>query len=123
MCKAVLRHNLSLEFECPELKVARVATREVDMSQATTTTDHETIRQWVEQRGGYPATVKSTADDEPGVLRIDFPGYGGGNSLERISWESFFGKFESSDLAFLYQERTDEGEPSRFCKFVGRDGD
>lgn len=86
------------------------------------TTDHETIKQWVEERGGYPATVKSTkAGGEPGVLRIDFPGYSGEESLERIAWEDFFGKFEESNLAFLYQEQLKSGEESRFFKFVRRD--
>ena len=27
------------------------------MSEARKTTDHDTIRKWVESRGGYPATV------------------------------------------------------------------
>jgi hypothetical protein len=51
------------------------------------TTEHETIKKWTESRGGYPATVKSTKEDgEPGLLRIDFSGYSGKDSLERISW-------------------------------------
>lgn len=86
------------------------------------TTNHETIKQWVEDRGGYPATVKSTKEgEEPGVLRIDFPGYSGEESLERIDWEDFFEKFEESNLAFLYQEQLKSGEESRFFKFVRRD--
>ena len=90
------------------------------MSQAQQTTDHQKIREWVEERGGFPATVKATAeDDEPGILRIDFPGYSGEDTLERISWEDFFEKFDESDLAFLYQEELD-GDESRFCKFVSR---
>lgn len=91
------------------------------MSQATTTTDHETIRQWTEQRGGHPATVGATADGGPGILRIDFPGYSGEDSLEEISWDEFFDKFEREKLAFLYQEKTDEGQTSRFCKLVDRE--
>ena len=86
------------------------------------TTDHDTIREWVEERDGYPATVRGTGDgDEPGVLRIDFPGYSGEETLERISWETFFEKFDEEDLAFLYQEETDEGRTSRFFKFVDRE--
>ena len=46
------------------------------------TTDQETIRHWVEERGGHPTTVKATGgEEEPGVLRIDFPGYSGEESL------------------------------------------
>lgn len=86
-----------------------------------TTTDHDTIRRWTEERGGRPATVSSTKDgDEAGVLRIDFPGYSGEDTLEEISWEDFFDKFEESKLAFLYQEEVASGDESRFFKFVSR---
>jgi hypothetical protein len=90
--------------------------------ESKTTTDHEKIKQWVEDRGGYPATVKDTGSKgEPGILRIDFPGYSGEDSLERISWEDFFDKFEEKKLAFLYQDKMRSGEESRFFKFVSRD--
>lgn len=90
--------------------------------QSKTTTDHEVIRKWVEKRSGSPATVKSTASDEDaGILRIDFPGYGGKESLEHISWDAFFAKFEEKQLAFLYQDELKSGETSRFFKFVRRD--
>jgi len=44
------------------------------MSKAVRTTDHDTIRKWVEQRGGTPSVVSPTAnDDRPGaILRVDF---------------------------------------------------
>lgn len=37
------------------------------------TTDHETIRQWAEERGGRPAVVKSTHKPGQctGIIRID----------------------------------------------------
>ncbi|PSR12457.1 hypothetical protein C8255_26585 [filamentous cyanobacterium CCP3] len=90
-------------------------------SDSKTTTDHSTIKKWVESRGGFPATVKSTKEgDEPGLLRIDFPGYSGEDSLERIGWDDFFDKFEDSNLALLYQEELKGGEESRFCKLVSR---
>ena len=90
--------------------------------ESKTTTDHDVIRKWVEERGGKPATVKRTGDEEePGVLRIDFPGYSGKDSLEEISWDQFFEKFDEKDLAFLYQEQTRDGEESRFFKFVSRE--
>ncbi|PZV20706.1 MAG: hypothetical protein DCF21_04125 [Leptolyngbya sp.] len=86
-----------------------------------TTIDHGIIKQWVESRGGFPATVKSTKDNgEPGLLRIDFPGYSGENTLERISWDDFFNKFEDSNLALLYQDELKSGEESRFCKLISR---
>ena len=86
------------------------------------TTDHDTIKQWVEDRGGVPAVVTDTADDDGGgLLRIDFPDADGvSENLSTISWEQFFETFEDSELAFLYQEETSDGETSRFNKFVAR---
>jgi hypothetical protein len=95
--------------------------KETIMSQATETTNHDTIRQWAEQRGGRPATVKATANDDPGILRIDFPGYSGEETLEEISWAEFFKAFDQNKLLFLYQDQTDDGETSRFCKFIDRE--
>ncbi|MGH9457349.1 MAG: hypothetical protein ACRD2J_06865 [Thermoanaerobaculia bacterium] len=84
---------------------------------ATTTTDHDEIRSWVEQRGGFPSHVKRTAGgDDPGILRIDYPGFTGAESLERIPWDEFFEWFDRNNLAFLYE---DEGD-SRFSKLVDR---
>lgn len=89
---------------------------------AQATIDHDEIREWVEQHGGHPAAVKRTRRGKtPGILRIDFPGLGGEDSLEPISWEEFFARFEESQLAFLHQDRTKTGRPSRFNKLVARD--
>lgn len=86
-----------------------------------TTTDHEEIRQWVEERKGKPAQVDGTGDKgSPGVLRIDFPGNDSGR-LEEISWEEFFKKFDHEKLAFLYQDETADGQTSYFNKLVNRD--
>lgn len=86
------------------------------------TTNHEVIRDWTEERGGWPATVKATGDaEEPGILRIDFPGYSGEDTLERVDWDAFFEKFEEKELAFLYQDEVEDGDTSRFFKFVTRD--
>lgn len=89
--------------------------------ESKTTTDHDTIRRWVEERGGRPARVAATGDqDDPGILRIDFPGRGEDDSLEDISWDEFFEKFEENNLAFVYQEEVASGEESRFSKLVKR---
>ena len=92
------------------------------MAEAKTTTNHDEIRRWVEERGGCPSHVKDTGSgDDPGVLRIDFPGFSGQESLERISWDEFFDWFEKNNLAFVYQEQTADGEQSRFSKLVSRE--
>lgn len=87
------------------------------------TTDHEFIRRWAEDRGGKPAAVKRTheAGKETGIIRIDFPGYSGKDSLEEISWDEFFDKFDSADLAMVYEDETSGGEKSNFTKLVRRD--
>jgi len=86
-----------------------------------TTTDHQEIRRWVEERGGRPAHVKETGSDgDPGVLRIDYPGRGDDDALEEISWDEWFEKFEDAGLAFLYQDEKKDGETSTFFKLVNR---
>lgn len=85
------------------------------------TTDHNEIQQWVEERGGHPARVKGTEKKgSAGLLRIDYPGFSGEDRLEEITWEEFFDAFEKNKLAFLYQEETKDGKPSRFSKLVDR---
>lgn len=91
------------------------------MSSAKTTTSHEEIRKWVEKRGGHPAVVASTENnDRPGgLLRIDYdePGGNDDSRLQRISWDEFFKIFDKNDIAFLHDPDSD----SRFSKFVQKE--
>ena len=82
-----------------------------------TTTDHETIKQWVTDRNGTPAVVESD-DTDTSILRIKFED---SDDLDEINWEHFFELFEQNNLTFLYQKKTADGEQSRFCKFIERD--
>ncbi len=88
-----------------------------------TTTDHDTIRRWAEERGGKPGVVRGTGDGGgAGVLRIWFPDVGPSEeAFEELSWDEFFDEFEANDLALVYQEETTQGEESRFAKLVDRD--
>jgi len=88
--------------------------------ESKTTTDHEEIRQWVEERDGHPAIVKGTEKGGSALLRIDYPGFSGEDKLEEIEWDEFFQIFDENKLAFLYQEKTEDGGLSRFSKFVER---
>lgn len=93
------------------------------MASAKTTTDHDEIRKWAEARNAKPSTVKRTGKaDDPGILRLNFPGYSGGDSLQEIPWEEWFKKFDEQELALLYQEKTKDGELSNFNKLVSRNG-
>ena len=87
------------------------------MSEAKKTTDHEEIRRWVEEREGRPARVRDSG--KGGILRIDFGEPD--ESLEEIGWDDFFKIFDENNLAFLHQDKTSDGKPSRFNKFVERD--
>src|SRR6185503_17158169 len=88
---------------------------------AKATTDHEEIRRWAEARGGKPSCVRGTGGGgDTGLLRLDFPGYSGAGSLQEISWDEFFEKFDEQNLALLYQEKTAGGQKSNFNKLVSR---
>jgi hypothetical protein len=84
--------------------------------------DHDEIRRWAEERNGKPARIKGTGGDgDIGMIRLDFPGYSGEGSLEEISWDEWFQKFDESNLALLVQDKTARGPKSNFNKLVNRD--
>ena len=88
------------------------------MAQAKATIDHGVIKEWVQQRGGCPARVKGTGNaGSVGILRVDYTGFSGQQSLEKVSWKAFLEAFEKNKLAFLYQD----DPASRFSKLVSRD--
>lgn len=96
---------------------------ELNAEHSEATTDHETIRRWVEERDGEPAHVEATADDETvGILRLQFPDTERDHDeIKPITWDEFFEKFESENLALVYQEETEDDRMSRFYKFVDRE--
>ncbi|MFI2283435.1 hypothetical protein [Nocardia beijingensis] len=78
------------------------------------TRNHDVIRRWAAQRGARPATVPgSEQDGRLGVLRFDFPGYGGA-VLRRVGWDEWFATFDARKLRFWYQERGTDDPPSNF---------
>lgn len=85
-------------------------------------TDHEEIKQWAEERGAHPACVKGTGrkKNDTGMIRLDFPGFSGEESLQEISWDEFFEQFDENGLALVVQEKTSGGERSNFNKLVRR---
>jgi hypothetical protein len=85
-------------------------------------THHDEIRNWAEERGAEPACVRGTGGkDDIGMIRLDFPGYSGEESLEHISWDEWFEKFDERGLALLVQDTIGSGEPSNFNKLVTRE--
>lgn len=82
--------------------------------QSLATRSHEVIQAWAGARKGQPATVPGTEHDgRPGVLRFDFPGYGG-DDLRHISWDEWFETFDARNLVFVYQEHKSDGTESNF---------
>jgi hypothetical protein len=86
------------------------------MAEATTTTNHDEIRKWIEARNGRPAAVRTGSSG--GILRIDFGEPE--DNLEPVEWDEFFRIFDENRLAFLHQDKTRDGKTSRFNKFVER---
>jgi hypothetical protein len=85
---------------------------------AQTTTDHDEIQKWAESHGGKPAVVRSTHKQKGvGIIRLEFPKapHADNAALEEISWDDFFKQFEESQLALLYDPK------SNFNKLIGRD--
>jgi len=87
------------------------------MSQSQTTTSHDEIRKWAEERNGRPAVVR-TRKEQGGILRIDFGEPE--EAFEPVEWDEFFRIFDENELVFLYQTKTGDGKTSRFNKFVER---
>ena len=86
-------------------------------------TDPEEVREWAENRGAQPACVRGTGGKgDIGMLRLDFPGYTGEDSLQPIEWDEWLEKFEERGLALLVQEKTAGGQKSNFNKLVNRAG-
>lgn len=74
-----------------------------------------------DERGAKPSTVPGTEhEDRPGVLRFNFPGYGGEN-LEEIPWEDWLRTFDDRGLNFLYREHTKDGAQSNFFRLENPD--
>jgi hypothetical protein len=88
------------------------------VAEAKTTTNHNEIRKWVEARDGRPAVVR-TPGRAGGILRVDFGEPD--EELEPVDWDQFFEIFDDNNLAFLHQDRTENGQLSRFNKFVERE--
>jgi len=83
-----------------------------------TLTDHDKIQRWAEARDATPACVRGTGGaGDPGMIRLDFPGYSGSDKLQEISWDAWFETFDERDLVFVFQEHMKAGNPSNFFKF------
>jgi hypothetical protein len=104
-----------------EQVVTSVEEHEERPGRSLITTDHEVIRHWADERDAHPAKVPGTEHEgRPGVLRFDFPGYGGGD-LEEISWDDWFTTFDERELNFIFQEHKKDGSQSNFFRLENPD--
>jgi len=104
-----------------EKYISSVKEREDRACQTLVTRDHEVIQSWAEKRRATPATVRGTEHgDTLGVLRFDFPGYGG-DRLEEVSWDEWFNTFDTRNLEFIYQEHKADGSDSNFFRLNNPD--
>lgn len=87
---------------------------EAHPGQSLVTRSHDVIRHWADQRSAIPATVPGTEHDgHLGVLRFDFPAYGG-RTLEHVTWGQWFNTFDDRHLVMIYQEHMRNGRQSNF---------
>ena len=91
------------------------------MSTSNTTTDHDQIKSWAEDRGGKPAKV-SGADGDGALIKLMFPDSkdSENDNLEEIDWDTWFKNLDDNGLALIYQDETADGEKSSFNKLVSR---
>ncbi|HZU33326.1 MAG TPA: hypothetical protein VFB79_19580 [Candidatus Angelobacter sp.] len=59
--------------------------------------------------------------EDVGMIRLDFPGYSGEQSLQPIDWDEWLEKFDESNLALLVQDNLARGGRSNFNKLVNRE--
>jgi hypothetical protein len=84
-------------------------------------TDHAEIRRWAEERSARPAAVRAIeSNDDVGILRLDFPEHSGKLSVNEISWDDWFRKFDENDLVLVVQDQLADGRRSNFNKLVSR---
>lgn len=82
--------------------------------QTLATRSHDVIEHWAHERGATPATVPNDKHDGYlGVMRLNFPGYGG-QGLIPTSWQEWFKTFDHGDMVFLFQQKVENGHQSNF---------
>ena len=87
------------------------------MAETKQTTDHATIKKWVEDRNGVPAMIGGTAGGGDGeMIRVYFEQKIENSDLKEIGWDEWFEQFEKSKLALLHS--TEAG--NTFNKLVSR---
>ena len=77
------------------------------------TIEHAQIIDWTQSRGGHPSIQKPSED-------ADQPVIGFSEEDQAVSWDEWMSVFEDGEWAFIYQDKTPEGELSRKWKIIPR---
>lgn len=85
-----------------------------------TTTDHGTIRNWIESNDLAVARTAETDRSRSGGLTVVTEGRTDG-SVKEATWDEFFDTFEDEGLAFVYRTETMGPEEQLYYEFVPRD--
>ena len=94
--------------------INQVGQREDHPGQTLVTRSHAVIKHWAEERGATPATVPNdTHDGYLGVMRLNFPGYGG-QGLIKTSWDEWLKSFDHGEMVFIFQQQMENGQRSNF---------
>jgi len=84
------------------------------------TTDHDEIREWVDEHGGRPVRGPVlSAEGQYGTIEIDFSGGRADRSLEPVDWDEWFRIFDDDQLALLIRDE-DQGGDTRLFELVRR---
>ncbi|WP_228484500.1 hypothetical protein [Microbacterium cremeum] len=94
------------------------------IDQEHTTTDHDVIRQWAEDRHATPATLEGAEHDgHLDLLRFDF-GFGmveaEEEKLREVSWDEWLRAFDEHGLSFVYHDTRADGSRSNFFRLENR---
>ncbi|MFC6906640.1 hypothetical protein ACFQGH_15700 [Halalkalicoccus tibetensis] len=84
------------------------------------TTDHGTIRNWIESNDLAVARTAETARNRSGGLTVVTEGRTD-DSIKEVSWDEFFETFEDEGLAFVYRTETMGPEEQLYYEFVPRE--
>ena len=85
------------------------------------TQDMETIRAWVEARGGKP--IEEKQGNDPDVLPsigLQFKPLKNADSVSTIPWDEFIRRMLEKKLIFVYDEAAD-GDPTEHFRFEPAD--
>lgn len=79
------------------------------------TSDHETIRSWIEDWDGKPALATESDGTDPTVVFAD-----SATTAETVSWDEFFERLDAESVALAYCTGDDATETPPAYEFVQR---